>query len=259
MTFAHAATNILNDFFDTRYGVDTPDSPTARYRRHPLIEGMTKPRKLLAAALVFYAAGIAVGVFLTVVRGWPILALTSLGILASVLYSGGPFRYKPRALGEVSVFAMWGPLTVGGAAFVQSASAAAVTAALLVSLPQGLWVALVIFANNLKDIGYDSRKHVRTLAGILGRRRALAAFAAAVAATYVLVLAETAAGVLGLWGLLVLLSLPVSISLVLSLRAAAEIPPDADPRTAAAAMLFGALLIAALIVDRIGALAGARG
>ncbi|MHB8111254.1 MAG: UbiA family prenyltransferase, partial [Syntrophorhabdaceae bacterium] len=31
----HAAANVLNDYFDTRYQVDQMDSPTARYRPHP--------------------------------------------------------------------------------------------------------------------------------------------------------------------------------------------------------------------------------
>ena len=251
MIMAHAATNILNDYFDTRYGIDVPDSPTARYRRHPLLEGLCTPRQMLSAAAVVYAIGIAAGVFLTWVRGWPVLGLTLVGVAAGVLYSGGPFRYKPRALGELSVFLMWGPLAVGGSAFVQSASTRELAAAMLVSVPQGLWVALVIFANNLKDIDFDGRRQVRTLANLLGRSRSLAAFAAALAAIYALVLLQVAVGAVSLWGLLALLSLPVSIGLAARLRAAAEIPADSDPQTAKTAMLFGMLVVAALLIERL--------
>jgi hypothetical protein len=56
----------------------------------------------------------------------------------------------------------------------------------------------------------------------------------------------------------VLLSLPVSVRLIRVLRTAAEIPADADPKTANAAMLFGGLLIASLLLERIGS-TGVRG
>jgi 1,4-dihydroxy-2-naphthoate octaprenyltransferase len=39
----HATANIFNDYFDTRYKVDQPDSPTARYRPQPLLTGMFAP------------------------------------------------------------------------------------------------------------------------------------------------------------------------------------------------------------------------
>ena len=37
MIFVHAATNLINDYFDVRHGVDHPESPTARYREHPIL------------------------------------------------------------------------------------------------------------------------------------------------------------------------------------------------------------------------------
>jgi len=36
----HGATNVLNDYFDTKYNVDTIMAPTTKYRPHPIIGGI---------------------------------------------------------------------------------------------------------------------------------------------------------------------------------------------------------------------------
>jgi 1,4-dihydroxy-2-naphthoate octaprenyltransferase len=43
----HGTANVLNDYFDTHYRVDQSDSPTAKYRPHPLLSGAFTPRQLL--------------------------------------------------------------------------------------------------------------------------------------------------------------------------------------------------------------------
>jgi hypothetical protein len=48
---------------------------------------------------------------------------------------------------------MWGPVIVGGTYFVQRGSLS--PDAVLISVPFGLLVALVLLANNLRDIDYD--------------------------------------------------------------------------------------------------------
>ncbi len=250
MICVHAATNLLNDYCDFRHGVDRPDSPTARYREHPLLTGRLRPAEVLAAAWLLYGLALAEAFILAAWRGWFILAPVAVGGLASVFYSAGPLKYKHRGGGELSVFLMWGPLMMLGAGYLQSASWSAWKAVLPISVLQGLWVALVIFANNLKDIGYDRQTQVTTVAVRLGRRQGLEVYTLCLAAVYLLAGLEVAAGILPVWSLLAFASLPAAIGLVRSFRAAAEIPADADPRTAQAGMLFGALLSASLVLQR---------
>ena len=47
MVLTHAAGNVLNDYFDSRNQVDQPDSPTVKYRPHPILGGLMSPRTLL--------------------------------------------------------------------------------------------------------------------------------------------------------------------------------------------------------------------
>jgi 1,4-dihydroxy-2-naphthoate octaprenyltransferase len=243
LILAHAATNMINDYFDTREGVDRPESPTARYREHPILTGRFRPGQILTAALVVYAVAVGIGLVLAALRGWVLAGIIAVGVAAGVLYSGRPLRYKHHALGELSVFLMWGPLMVGGTYFIQTSSWQGMLTAVLASLPQGLWVALVLFANNLKDIGYDEKTGVRTIANLVGRRTAQRIYVAAVAAIYLVVVVEAVIGLMPLWTLVALPSLTVSLKLARHLTLAEEVPADADPRTAQAGMVFGLLLI----------------
>ena len=54
MIVMHAATNLINDYYDVLTGVDTLDVSTAQYRPHPLLEGLLEPRQVRNAAWVLY-------------------------------------------------------------------------------------------------------------------------------------------------------------------------------------------------------------
>jgi 1,4-dihydroxy-2-naphthoate octaprenyltransferase len=99
-------------------GVDTCDVSTARYRPHPLAEGSLTLAEVMIEAIFLFALAAAIGIFLAVTRGWTILILAVIGAFAGIFYTAPPFRYKYMALGEISVFLMWGPLMVEGAYFV---------------------------------------------------------------------------------------------------------------------------------------------
>ena len=47
LLLAHAVNNLVNDYFDTESGVDTPDYHRAQYSLHPLLSGLITKRGLL--------------------------------------------------------------------------------------------------------------------------------------------------------------------------------------------------------------------
>jgi len=249
MIMTHGATNLLNDFFDYRHGVDTSSSPTARYRAHPLVEGILSPRGILLAAIVLYGSAAAIGAVLIFRRGLVVSLFAVAGALTSVFYTAGPVKFKHRALGELAVFLMWGPLMMLATSTIITGGWQRALQVALISVPQGLWVALVIFANNLKDISFDRGSGVWTIANLLGRDRALRAFCAGLAAAYAVVAALVALRVIPVWGLAVLLSSPLAVRLASDLMKSPEIPVDADPRTARTGMVFGLLLLGAFLLQ----------
>jgi hypothetical protein len=135
--FAHGATNLMNDYFDVKHGLDQPGSPTSQYRPHPLVEGSLKGRTVFTAAALLYALAFAAGIYLATVRGWTIAVLAVVGALAGYFYTADPVKYKYLALGEFSVFLMWGPLMVGGSFYVQTGSWVRMPQVILASIPFG--------------------------------------------------------------------------------------------------------------------------
>jgi len=247
--FFHAAANVTNDYFDTRYGVDTADAPTARYRPHPIFAGMLSPGRLLGQAAAFYAIALAVGILATVLRSRDIAWIGAIGFLASFLYTAGPVKFKYRALGEVAVFLTWGPLIIGGAYAVQRGAVSA--RPLVVSVPFGVLVALVLFANNMRDVEFDARRGIRTLGILLGKRASLAIYLGLIAAAYAAVVSMVAAEYLTPWALLSLLSVPKAVSLFRTF--AREIPDAADAITAELDTVFGVCLMAGLLIAAVTA------
>ena len=159
--FMHAATNLINDYYDVKSGVDFQGVSTGLYRPHPLLEGKLTPRQVLFEACGLYGMAIIIGLYLAATRGWHLFWIGLAGALASVTYTAPPFKYKYMALGELSVFLMWGPLMVMGSYFIQRQVFAA--NAFFISLPFGLLVALVLLANNIRDISHDRSQGILTL------------------------------------------------------------------------------------------------
>jgi 1,4-dihydroxy-2-naphthoate octaprenyltransferase len=60
LVLAHAANNMINDYFDTTGGIDTDDYVRALYAPHPILSGWVTKRRLEVAILLVNAAGAAI-------------------------------------------------------------------------------------------------------------------------------------------------------------------------------------------------------
>ena len=245
ITLFHAAANVINDYYDTLYKIDQPDSPTAKYRPQPILSGMLTPRQLLWEAVILFALTFTIGLTTAFIRSYHVLWIGIIGLLTSIYYTAGPVKFKYRALGEFAVFMMWGPLMVEGAYAVQRQALS--VKALYISIPFGILVALVLFANNMRDIDYDSRHNVKTLSIVLGSHRSYILFAVLIMTAYASVLGMIALGIMSLWGFLIFLSLPKALSLLKTFKE--KIPDMADALTAQFDTVFGILLITAMILE----------
>jgi 1,4-dihydroxy-2-naphthoate octaprenyltransferase len=245
ITLFHAAANVINDYYDTLYKIDQPDSPTAKYRPQPILSGMLTPRQLLWEAVILFALTFTIGLTTAFIRSYHVLWIGIIGLLTSIYYTAGPVKFKYRALGEFAVFMMWGPLMVEGAYAVQRQALS--VKALYISIPFGILVALVLFANNMRDIDYDSRHNVKTLSIVLGSHKSYILFAVLIMTAYASVLGMIALGIMSLWGFLIFLSLPKALSLLKTFKE--KIPDMADALTAQFDTVFGILLITAILLE----------
>ncbi len=236
----HAATNMLNDYFDVKNRVDRFDVPTSRYRPHPLLTGAIGGREFLATTATLYGLVVLIAGILSLVRGPLILLLTGVGLLASVFYTAPPIEFKYRALGEPVVFLVWGPLMVGGSYYTIAGDLK--VEPFLAAIPVGILVLLVLLANNIRDTDYDREAVSATIPILLGVRRSLILFGALLASTYIITILLILLRILSVYSLAVLFTAPIAAKLVKTFWV--KVPDDADPQTARLALLFGLLLIA---------------
>jgi 1,4-dihydroxy-2-naphthoate octaprenyltransferase len=240
----HAATNVLNDFYDVKHGVDREGAPTTKYRLHPAAFGQVPLSTTLAFSVGLYAVTLAAGLYLAMASSTSILFVIAAGILGSVFYTADPVDLKARSLGEPTVFIMWGLLIPLGAYMVQTGTFS--WAPLLASVPIGIFVALVLLANNIRDVSYDGTVRERTLAVSLGSRRAQQLYLTLLALAYALVATGILAEQLPVWSVAVFFTVPGALGLAKMFRG--RVPDDADPRTAALAFQFSLLYMVSLVL-----------
>jgi len=199
----HAATNLVNDYYDHIRGVDTAESigPSGVIQ-----EGLLAPRTVLRGGLILFAFGGLLGGWLVAVAGWPILAVGAASVLAGYAYTGGPLPLGYLGLGDLTVFLFMGVVIVVGAYYVQAGTVT--ITALWASLPVAALVAGILVVNNLRDIDDDRRKGKRTLATFIGRGATRGEFFLLLALTYLSVVVGVATKMLPWSTLVVLATLP---------------------------------------------------
>ncbi|MFW5798021.1 MAG: prenyltransferase [Planctomycetota bacterium] len=171
--------NLLNDVFDYRSGVDhleqdEPDRP-GRY----LVSGRLLPRELFIMALV--AAGLLVPAAVYVgwrTADWGFVPYGLAGLIGAYAYTGPPLQTKYRALGELTVFVLFGPLLMAAVGRVLVGHI--VPEVLVLSIPVGMMTAGILAGNNVRDYDEDADSNITTLARLLGKRAALVLYVALV-------------------------------------------------------------------------------
>ncbi|HEX5827855.1 MAG TPA: 1,4-dihydroxy-2-naphthoate polyprenyltransferase [Candidatus Limnocylindrales bacterium] len=173
------AANFSNDLSDFRRGADTDA------RQGPLrvaAAGLVTERQLeVAIAIVILLAGV-VGLWLATIGGWVLVALGALAIVAALAYTGGPFPYGYRALGEVFVFVFFGLVAVVGTAYLQVLRLD--PGFFLAAIPPGALITAILVVNNLRDIPTDEAAGKRTLAVVLGEQRTKAEYGVLLGVAY---------------------------------------------------------------------------
>ncbi len=231
--------NFANDASDARRGADGAAriGPT-----RAVASGLISPRRMWAGVAVVFALASAGGIYLAVIAGWPVLVIGAACLLAAVGYTGGPFPYGYRAMGEAAVFVFFGLAGTVGSRFVHDGTAP--LAAWLLAIPVGMLVSAILVANNVRDLDTDRAAGKRTLAVLLGRRGARWLFAGLVWGAFAVLAVEAAAGRVPRLTALGLLAVPLAIPVVLTINreTAGPVLIRALQATARLNLLAGALI-----------------
>jgi 1,4-dihydroxy-2-naphthoate polyprenyltransferase len=170
MAGLHTGANLINDYFDAR-GSDpinvriTPFSGGSR----AIPDRGASPGVVLMMALVCFAVGAGVGIWL-VWSGRPlVIPIGLLGLGAAWAYSSPPLVLMSRGWGETAIFLAFGPLVTLGTYYVMSGSLS--WPAFVLGAPQGLFITGVIWINQFPDYEADRKTGKRNLVVRLGPSR----------------------------------------------------------------------------------------
>lgn len=149
----------FNEYFDSKMGTDRVFNPRD-------IEPVSKAVFWLGVCA--FACAFAVGVFLTMRDGWPILLFAALGGAAAIFYEAPPVRWVYRGLGEAMIALSYGPAMVLGSLYLQTQQLS--LGALGASFVPGLLIMSLAVANAIPDFHQDRLVGKRNLVVRMGRR-----------------------------------------------------------------------------------------
>lgn len=203
-------------------------------------------RQLLTLGFITALSSAVIGFYIAL-NGRPlVIPIGLLGLLIGFLYSYPHPRLglKFNALGEIVVFIALGPLMFLGAFYASTGFMD--LRAVIASVPLGILITLVLFANNMRDVEFDRRAGILTLPMILGSSRSRVTYVTLITLALVYTLVEILAGVLPLTSLIILALIP-QISSLVKITYKDPLPVDFDPKTARLIASYTAPLVILLI------------
>jgi len=237
LIIAHIAANMTNDWYDVKHGVDA-NAPTAEYRPHPLLFGELDKKTYKRVIFSLYGIGLIISLYLTWLRGIPVLIFSALGVILGVFYTADPVKLKHRSVGEISVFLAYGPLMVGGAYYALTGVVS--LDAMMASVPIGLLVALVLLANNIRDREFDASVGISTLTTNKEEKQGFAYYKTLLSSAYIATIVLIFARVLSPFSVIAFLTLRESYGIVKQFGI--KIPLTSDQITAQLSLHYGVLL-----------------
>jgi 1,4-dihydroxy-2-naphthoate polyprenyltransferase len=169
---AHGTNNLLNDYTDFSRGVDKDNYFRTQYGVHPLVQGFWTKRQQLTWFLVSGVLATLSGVYaLCYTHLSPVvIGLFAFGAFVLLFYTW-PLKYL--ALGELSIFLIWGPILVAGVYIVLARGwTDSVWNVALAGVPFGLSVVSINLGKHIDKSPEDRKKRVGTLPVLIGEKAA---------------------------------------------------------------------------------------
>jgi 1,4-dihydroxy-2-naphthoate octaprenyltransferase len=210
-------TNYFNEYFDYRYGLDTPESLGAStvIFRHEMTAA-----QVLAGGVISFGIAAALGLLLIYLVGPAILLFGVAGMAIAYFYSARPFQFATRGLGDLLVYIAMGFLMTWGAYYVQIPRWSWL--AFATSVPVGLLVTAILNMNNTRDYQDDLAVHKRTLPVRFGQVFGQRFHAFLLIGSYVAVTLFVLVRLLPLYSLAVWITFPLAFSNVRSVLMATD-------------------------------------
>ena len=241
----HSAGNVMSDYFDYKTGVDNPEA----FAVPNLVFKKFEPREYLTFSIILFVVGCGIGLALTLVAGWKLLAIGGIGVALTAAYS----FLKYHALGDLDIFIIFSVLIMLGTGFVVTGEI--VPQVLVLALPVGIITVSVLHANNTVDIVSDGHAGMKSFAMLLGGKVSSKLYMVYMCVPFVSIAVAVAAGWLSPFALV---SFIAAVPAWKNLKAAShfdeqgiETMSGLDQASAKLQLVFSLLLSAGLIAGAI--------
>lgn len=207
----HLGLNVANDVSDATSGADFANvNPTMFSGGSRMIQyGLLSLQTMRAIAIGCYAVGIAIGLYLTATRGIELLWIGVAGVFLSIAYTAPPFKLVHRGMGEIAVALGFGPIMVLGTYFVIAQRLT--FEAFYASLPVAIFIMLVLYVNQVPDRPADAKTGKRTIVVRLGKDAIVKGYLGSVIVAFALIAVGAVAGIMPIWTLLALGTIPLAL------------------------------------------------
>ena len=253
---AQAGANVLNDYYDAENGTDTVNTE----RLFPFTGGsrmiqnglLTMGQTAIYGTLLLVAATIT-GLALIPFVGFQLFWFIAAGLFISWAYSAPPLKLNSRGLGEICIAIAFGLLIPLGADFVQRGELSWLP--LIAGLPFAMLVTNLLYINQFPDRRADASVGKNHWVVRLGANKARWLYLYMAIIAYGSLLTAVLLNILPVWGLLGLLSAPLSLFAAKGLLSFAEQPQRLLPAirmTILAALSHALLLTIGLVVATFG-------
>lgn len=169
---AHGTNNLLNDYTDFTRGIDTDNYFRTQYGVHPLVQNFWTKKQQLTWFIVSGAMACLSGIYALFYTNFSplIIGLFAFGAIILLIYT---WPLKHLALGELSIFLIWGPIMVSAVYLVLSLGKSVnIWQVALAGVPFGLSVVSINLGKHIDKSFEDGKKHVHTLPVLIGEKPA---------------------------------------------------------------------------------------
>jgi 1,4-dihydroxy-2-naphthoate polyprenyltransferase len=201
-----AATNMFNEYFDFKRGLDTAQSVGIG---GTIVRDGIKPKTVLNLAFGFYGIALLLGIYICANSSWWLAMVGLICMAVGYFYTGGPFPIAYTPFGEILSGFFMGMLIILIAFFIQTGTVSSTS--ILVSVPSMILVGMIMLSNNIRDLDGDKENGRKTVAILIGKKGAIYLLTGMFIFSFLWVLGLIVIGVLPIWTALVILSAPKAI------------------------------------------------
>ncbi|RWR05928.1 1,4-dihydroxy-2-naphthoate polyprenyltransferase [Siminovitchia fortis] len=243
-----AATNMFNEYFDFARGLDTKHSVGIG---GAIVRNGVKPGTVLGLGFAFFGTALLLGVYISANSSWWLAAIGLVCMAAGYFYTGGPYPIAYTPFGEITSGFFMGFVITQIAYFIQAGKIDSIS--VLASIPISILIGSIMLANNIRDLDGDRESGRKTIAILLGRKKAIQLLAAMFIVSYLFILALILFFSLSPWLLITFASIPKAVRAVKGFIGKTE-PVQMMPAMKATAQtntIFGFLLAISFLISNL--------